>query len=104
MPITCQRIGRPPISTRAFGTVSVLSRRRVPRPPQRITTGGFIASALFLAIAGVSAEARSGAAGDCGEDGDFVALVDLGVETLLEADVLAVDVDVDEAAQVPVLG
>src|SRR5829696_5369221 len=38
MRITCQRIGRPPISTSAFGIIWVCSRRRVPRPPQRITT------------------------------------------------------------------
>src|SRR6185295_5593424 len=85
MPITCQRIGRPPISTSAFGTDSVRSRRRVPRPPQRMTTGGL-------------------ATGDGWEDGDLGAVVDLGLEALLEADVLAADVDVDEAAQVAVLG
>src|SRR5215216_4737040 len=38
MRITCQRIGRPPISTSAFGIDWVCSRRRVPCPPQRITT------------------------------------------------------------------
>src|SRR6476469_1830864 len=85
MPITCQRIGRPPISTSAFGIVSVRSRSRVPRPPQRMTTGGL-------------------ATGDGREDGHLGAVVDLGLETLLEADVLAADVDVDEAAQIAVLG
>src|ERR1043166_7990739 len=84
---TCQRMGRPPISTSAFGTDSVRSRSRVPRPPQRITTGGF----------------RS-AARNRRQDGPLVAVVDRGVEALLEADVLAGDVDVDEAAQVAVLG
>src|SRR5580704_2134300 len=33
----CQRIGRPPISTMGLGRSSVSSRRRVPRPPQRMT-------------------------------------------------------------------
>src|SRR6187399_3231783 len=35
----CQTIGRPPISTSALGLTSVCSDRRVPAPPQRITTG-----------------------------------------------------------------
>src|SRR5262245_35383670 len=85
MPITCQRIGIPPISTSALGTVSVRSRSRVPRPPQRMTTGGL-------------------ATRDSRQDRDLVALADRGLEALLEADVLAADVDVDEAAQVAVLG
>src|SRR4051795_10012037 len=34
----CQRIGRPPTSTIGFGRNSVSSRRRVPRPPHKITT------------------------------------------------------------------
>ena len=34
----CQRIGRPPISTIGLGRNSVSSRRRVPSPPQRMTT------------------------------------------------------------------
>src|SRR5680860_1210703 len=85
MPITCQRIGLPPISTNAFGTVSVRSRKRVPRPPQRITTGGLATS-----------HGR--------KNRYLVALADGGVEALLEADVLTADVDVDEAAQVAVLG
>ena len=42
MRITCQRIGRPPISTSGFGIVWVSSRSRVPRPPQRMTTGSSI--------------------------------------------------------------
>ena len=44
------------------------------------------------------------ATGDGREDGHLGAVVDLGLEALLEADVLAADVDVDEAAQVAVLG
>src|SRR5918996_2070529 len=40
MRITCQRIGRPPISTSGLGIVWVCSRSRVPRPPQRMTTFG----------------------------------------------------------------
>src|SRR5512147_2568629 len=35
----CQRIGWWPIFTMGFGRYSVSSRRRVPRPPARITTG-----------------------------------------------------------------
>ena len=34
----CQRIGRPPTSTRGLGRNSVSSRRRVPKPPANITT------------------------------------------------------------------
>ena len=44
------------------------------------------------------------AAGDGGEDRHLVAVGDGGLEAVLEADVLAADVDVDEAPQVPVLG
>ena len=39
------------------------------------------------------------AAGDRGDDGDFVAFVEGGVEALEEADVFAVDEEVDEAAE-----
>src|SRR5262249_51377685 len=34
----CQRIGRSPIGTIGLGRNSVSSRRRVPKPPQKITT------------------------------------------------------------------
>src|SRR3954451_18807401 len=34
----CQRIGFPPMSTIGFGRNSGSSRRRVPSPPQRMTT------------------------------------------------------------------
>src|SRR3954453_22253747 len=44
------------------------------------------------------------AAGDGGEDRDLVAVVHRCVEPVLEADVLAGDVDIHEAAQVAVLG
>src|SRR5512133_3323313 len=44
------------------------------------------------------------AAGDSGEDGHLVAVGDLGIQAVLEPDVLAGDVDVDEAAQIAVLG
>src|SRR6478752_2194630 len=37
--MTCQRIGRPPISTSALGMAWECSWRRVPRPPQRMTPG-----------------------------------------------------------------
>src|SRR4030095_4291363 len=48
---------------------------------------------------------RSGsAAGHCGQDRDLVAVLDGGLEALQEADVLAADVDVDEAAEIAVLG
>ena len=43
-------------------------------------------------------------AGYRGQDGYFVTVVDARLQPLLEADVLAGDVDVDEAAQVAVLG
>src|ERR1700716_1103941 len=38
MRMTCHRIGRPPISTNGLGRLRVCSCRRVPRPPQRMTT------------------------------------------------------------------
>ena len=37
IPIMCQRIGRPPISTMGLGFNWVSSARRLPKPPQRIT-------------------------------------------------------------------
>src|SRR5215210_4244320 len=49
--MTCQRIGRPPISTSGFGSPAVAACRRVPRPPQRITTGGSAATASALVLA-----------------------------------------------------
>src|SRR3954447_14866185 len=39
MRTTCQTIGRAPISTMGLGMSCVRSCRRVPRPPQRMTTG-----------------------------------------------------------------
>src|SRR5688500_723311 len=51
MAITCQRIGRPPISTSALGIDSVRSRRRVPRPPQRMATGGPATAGTLAALA-----------------------------------------------------
>src|ERR1044072_2025369 len=47
---------------------------------------------------------RGSATRDSRENGYLVALAHRRVEALLEADVLAADVDVDEAAQVAVLG
>src|SRR6185436_3186116 len=35
----CQRMGRPPISTRGFGRISVCSDSLVPIPPHKMTTG-----------------------------------------------------------------
>src|SRR5919197_2249594 len=92
MRTTCQRIGMPPISTSGFGIAWVRSWSLVPRPPQRIATG-------------VSAAADcSSATGDGRQDGHLVAVGELRVEAVLEADVLARDVDIDESAQGPVLG
>ena len=88
MRITCQRIGLPPISTSALGIEWVRSCSRVPRPPQRIATGTSAASAT----------------GDGGKDRHFVAVRELGVEAVLKADVLARDIDVDEAPQRPIFG
>src|SRR5829696_950382 len=48
--------------------------------------------------------AMDSAAGDGRENRDRVAVLDLGVEGTGEADVLVVDVDVDEAVQLAVLG
>ena len=46
----------------------------------------------------------SAAAGDRREDGDGVAVLDLGVQRTGEADVLVVDVDIHEAVQLALLG
>src|SRR5689334_17288194 len=94
MRITCQRIGLPPISTSGFGIACVCSWSRVPRPPQRIATG----------ISPASAAAGLAATGDGRQDRHFIPIGDRGVETVLEADVLAGYVDVHETAQRPVLG
>src|SRR5262249_43955659 len=48
--------------------------------------------------------AVAGSAGNCGEDRCLGAVLDRCVEAVLEADVLTRDVDVDEAAQVALLG
>src|SRR6266403_5582247 len=42
----CQMIGRGPMFTIGFGTVSEYSRRRVPRPPQKRTTFMVVAAPL----------------------------------------------------------
>src|SRR5512132_873323 len=44
----CHSTGRPPISTIGFGFVSVSSRSRVPGPPHRITTFGWLVMVLSL--------------------------------------------------------
>src|SRR5689334_11165555 len=46
---------------------------------------------------------RRSAAGHRRQDGDLVGVLDLGVQAVQEADVLAVDVDVDEPPQAAVL-
>src|SRR4051794_36024830 len=100
MRITCQRIGRPPISTSAFGIAWVRSCRRVPRPPQRIATGVEPSTGDDCP----SGRAGASAAGDRRKDLDLVAVAELGFEPVLEADVLTGDEDVHEAAQPAVLG
>src|SRR5688572_12937011 len=55
----CQRIGFSPICTSGLGTLSVSSRRRVPMPPHRITTG--MSSSGVRVIASVAA----GTSGHC---------------------------------------
>src|SRR4051812_48156716 len=64
-------------------------------PPSESTSEAKRAMAVLLG--------RS-AAGDGGEDRHRVAVLDLGVERTGEADVLVVDVDVDEAVQLALLG
>ena len=48
----CQRMGLPPTSTSGLGRTSVYSAKRVPMPPQRITTGiefwGFVEFIGFI--------------------------------------------------------
>src|SRR3712207_944946 len=46
----CQRIGRPPTSTSGFGSTLVSCPRRVPRPPQRMTTSGPAEDTLLFAM------------------------------------------------------
>src|SRR5918995_4644549 len=98
MLITCHRIGFPPISTRALGIEWACSWRRVPLPPHRITT-------LPTPRIGREYEGNLGSAsGDRGQHRDLVPVAHLGGEPVLEPDVLARHVDVDEPAQVAVLG
>src|SRR5690242_6979090 len=85
--MTCQRTGRPPISTSGFGSSSPRARMRVPLPPQRMATSG-----------------RTSSTGDGRQDGDLVTVFHGGVQAVEEANVLPFDVDVHEAAQVAVLG
>src|SRR5918999_4872254 len=68
MRMTCQRIGRPPISTSGFGIVWVCSRSRVPRPPQRMTTLGALTGPKYgpwrpSRLGSVPGEARAQLAG-----------------------------------------
>src|SRR4051794_27571707 len=56
------------------------------------------------AIRTLSEQVEASAAGDRGEDGHRVAVLDLGVQRTGEANVLVVDVDVDEAVQLALLG
>src|SRR6185437_11818203 len=55
-------------------------------------------------IAVASSGARALAARNGRQDRHLVAVIDRGLQAILEADVLAGDVDVDEAAQIAVLG
>src|SRR5580658_6215336 len=48
--MTCQRIGMPPISTSGLGIARACSCRRVPRPPQRIATGGCDSQGLWFTV------------------------------------------------------
>src|SRR5436190_2021161 len=104
MRTTCQRIGWAPISTSAFGIAWVCSWRRVPRPPHRIATGPTPSIAGGYGIAKPTTPPGLFPACDRGQDRHLVAFLELGVEAVLEADVLPRDVDVDEAAKASVLG
>src|SRR3954447_590395 len=107
---------------------------RVPLPPQRIATTGSTAAGypprsaarlrtatwmgfpsyvlgkviqvglLPVPAALTAAVSAALAAGDSRQDGDFVALLDGGIEAIQEADVFPFDVDVHEPPQVAVLG
>src|SRR5918994_999843 len=55
-------------------------------------------------VSGCRPRRDSVAAGHGREDRDLVAVLDLGVEPVEEADVLATHVHVHEAAQIPILG
>src|SRR5919109_682808 len=105
MRITCQRIGLSPISTSALGIACVRSWRRVPRPPQRITTGPTPSTAGRVWIAeGRRTGGLRLAARDGGQDRHLVAVGELRLQAVLEADVLTRDVHVHEPAQSAILG
>src|SRR5581483_5489295 len=86
-------------------TPSSLAKTRTPgrsRPwvTRVISSSGVLPiSSSTLCARAVGTYSCSAAAGDSWDDGKVVAILDLRVELVEEADVVAVDVDVDEAAQ-----
>src|SRR3712207_3872786 len=105
-------MGSPGLSFPSFSAASILEME----PPSLIDREGCCRASrrgrrsgrwgvLFRETGGGAAsEGRSAAAGDRREDGDRVAVLDLGVERTGEAHVLVVDVDVHEAVQLALLG
>src|SRR5215217_8940059 len=77
-----------------------------PRARRRSTTAQPMrpCAPVTKTVSGGRSRPASAAAGHGREDRDLVAVLDLGVEPVEEADVLATHVHVHEPAQVPVLG
>ena len=74
------------------------SRAVISRTPERVSPKGFTKK-LSGTPAGPPSPTR-----DRGQDRDLITFVDLRLQPLLKANVLTADIDVDEAAQVAVLG
>src|SRR4051794_26235066 len=109
MPVDGIPSGGPPASF-ARDSISLI---RSGRTSVNLTTRAYMSSlsswdirAILLRAGRCEKKVAGGrsAAGDGGEDRDLVAVVHRCVEPVLEADVLAGDVDIHEAAQVAVLG
>src|SRR5262245_36141002 len=67
-----------------------------------MTTGGLIDE--WLALTPIGSSTNQSATGNGGKDCHLCTIIDGCIKAILEADVLAAHVDVDEAAQVAVLG
>ena len=80
-----------------LGPEAYVGAGRQPRQPDQRRAADRVQQAV------VAGHALSAPAGDGGEHDDLVAVAERGLEAADEADVLVVDVDVDEAAQVAVL-
>src|SRR5918994_2077816 len=102
-----QRSRRPSLSKREPTRSDRLSAMTVsPRVSRASTTAQPMrpCAPVTKTVSGCRPRQASAAAGHGREDRDLVAVLDLGVEPVEEADVLATHVHVHEAAQIPILG